>query len=104
MKTFTRSLIAGALMMLMIPAAAMAYDGCGYGYRPGYVQRDINRDRAQLHYDREDIARDRYQLHQDLAYGNWRVARAERADINRDYNQMQGRRMDLGRDYQRFGY
>ena len=95
MKLFTKSLIAGALMMLMLPAGAMAYDGCGYGYRPGYVYRDRGFERQQLRYEQADLARDRYRLNQDLAYGNWRSARAQRADMNRDLNRMQ---------WQRFGY
>src|ERR1700693_6101196 len=104
MKVFTKSLIAGALMMLMVPADAMAYDGCGWGYRPGYVYRDIGRDRHRLRYAEADIARDRYPLNQDLAYGNWRAAQAQRADINRDLNNMRWDRIDLAHDCQRFGY
>jgi hypothetical protein len=105
MKLFAKSLIAGALIMLTVPAAAMAYDGCGYGYRPGaYSYRDIGRDRHNLRYEERDIARDRYRLNQDLAYGNWRAARAQQADINRDINNIRRDRFDLNRDYQRFGY
>jgi hypothetical protein len=104
MKLFTKTLIAGALMMFVVPATAMAYDGCGWGYRPGYVYRDMSRDRHQLRYEQADLARDRYRLDRDLAYGNWWAARARRADINRDLNRMQWQRMDLSRDYQSFGY
>jgi hypothetical protein len=105
MKLFAKTLIAGALMMLTVPAAAMAYEGCCCGHRPdAYSYRDIGRDRRNLRYEERDVARDRYRLNQDLAYGNWRAARAQRADINHDLNNMQRDRFDLNHDYQHFGY
>lgn len=105
MKQFTKTLLAGALMMLVVPASAMAYDGCGWGYRPGaYTYRDFGREQNRLRYERRDLARDRYRMQQELAYGNWRAARAQQADINRDVNQMRWQRYYLAHDYQRFGY
>ncbi len=105
MKLFAKTLIAGALMMITLPAAAMAYDGCCCGHQPGaYSYGAARYDRRNLRYEEHDFARDRYRLNQDLAYGNWRAARAQRADINRDINNIQQDRFDLNRDYQRFGY
>jgi hypothetical protein len=105
MKLITKGMIAGALMMLMVPAAAMANDGCYRGYgRTGWEQRDFGRDRRDLRNDERDVARDRYRLNQDLADGNWRAARAQRADINGDLRDIHRDRIDLHRDYQGFDY
>jgi hypothetical protein len=101
MKSFGKILLAGALMLLTMPAAAMAYDGCyggfhgGYygGYRPGaYAYRDMR-------YRQYDVARDRYRLHRDLELGDWRAARAQRADMYHDYNQMRRDRFDMNYGY-----
>ena len=104
MKAFTKTLIAGAMILLMAPAA-MAYDGCRWGYRPsGYVYNDMARDRHRIWREENDIARDRYRLNQELAYGNWRAARAQQADINRDLYRLHENRRDLAHDYYRYGY
>jgi len=90
-KLITRGLIAGALMMLMVPTAAMAHDGCYREYRhAGWRERDL--------------AHDRYELQRDLAYGNWRAARAERADIQRDEWNLHRDRFEQYPYYQRYGY
>lgn len=90
-KLFTKSLIAGALMMLMVPAAAMAQGPCYDGYR-------------HMAWQQRDLARDRFQLRRDMAYGNWPAARAERADIRHDEWNLNRERVAQYRDYQRFGY
>ena len=101
MKTLGKILMAGALMLLTMPAAAMAYDGCyrGYygGYRPGgYSYHDFR-------YRQDDLARDRYRLHRDLEFGDWRAARAQRADMYHDYNQMRRDRFNMNYGYP-YGY
>jgi hypothetical protein len=90
-KLFSRGLIAGASMLLMVPAAAMAHEGCHEWHR-------------HASWRERDIARDRYQLQRDLAYGNWRAARAERADIERDEWNLHRDRFVQYPYYQRYGY
>jgi hypothetical protein len=96
MKLISKSLIAGALLMLMAPMAAQAQD-CYFhrAFYPGVRHYDRFLDRRDLRHDWHDVGRDRFRLHGDLAYGNWYAARAQRADIARDLADIHGDRWDL---------
>ncbi len=97
MKLITKGTIAGALMLLMVPAAAMAGSCYQYGgYQHGRVARFERRD---VHNDWRDVARDRYRLRQDLAQGRYRAARAQQADIRHDIADIRGDQFALRRDY-----
>jgi hypothetical protein len=102
MKSLTVWVLAGALLILAAPMAAQAHDWDhglrdrdGYGWR----HRDIVRDRHDIRGDWRDVNRDRYELREDVADGNWRAARAERADIRRDLGDIHRDRWDVYRDY-----
>jgi len=102
MKLITKGAIAGALMLLMVPAAAMAGSCYPYaGYERGgeirYEQRDI-------HNDWRDVARDRYHLHRDWAEGRYGAARAQEADIRHDMADIRGDQYALRRDYRGYPY
>lgn len=100
MKFISKSLIAGALLMLMVPMVAQAQD-CYFdrAYYSGWGHYDRVRDRRDLRRDWRDVARHHFQLRHDIAYGNWYAARAQRADIARDLADVHGDRWDLYRDY-----
>ena len=97
MKLIAKGTIAGALMLLMVPAAAMA--GSCYPYR-GYDRgREARYERRDIHNDWRDVARDRYRLRHDLAEGRYRAARAQQADIRHDMADIRGDQFALRRDY-----
>ncbi len=103
MKSLTAWVLAGALLVLSAPMAAQAHEwrehGVRHAYGYGWRQRDVVRDRHDIHGDWRDVNRDRYQLRGDIANGNWTAARAERADIRRDLGDIHRDRWDLHRDY-----
>jgi hypothetical protein len=104
MKLTTKGAIAGGLMLLMVPAAAMAQGPC-YSYRryaPG--AREMRYDRRDIHNEWRDVARDRYQLRQDVAEGRYRAARAQECDIRRDMANIRGDQVALRRDYRGYPY
>jgi len=105
MKLFSKSLIAGALLLLIAPMAAQARDCDFYRrYHPGWRHYDIYRDRRDLRHDWRDVGRDRFALRRDLANGYWGAARAQRADIGRDLADIRGDRRDVYRDYRYLPY
>lgn len=99
MKLVTRSLIGGALLMLMAPMAAQARDCHFHHSYWGWRHHDIFRDRRDLRADWRDVAHDRQRLRWDIANGDWYAARAQRADITRDLGDIRGDRRDLYHDY-----
>jgi hypothetical protein len=105
MKLWSKSLIAGALLMLMAPMAAQARDFDFHrGYCRGWGHYDIYRDRRDIRHDWRDVGRDRFFLHRDLANGNWAAARFQRADIRNDLRDIHGDRWDLYRDHRFLPY
>ncbi len=98
MKLITKGTIAGALMLLMVPAAAMA------GPCYPYSGREIRYEQRDLHNDWRDVARDRYNLHRDWAEGRYGAARAQQADIRRDMGDIRGDQFALRHDYGWYRY
>jgi hypothetical protein len=97
MKLITKGTIAGALMLLMVPAAAMAGPCYPYG---GYARdRAIGYERRDIRNDWRDVSRDRYNLNRDLAEGRYGAARAQEADIRRDMADIHSDQFALRRDY-----
>ncbi len=78
MKLITKGTIAGALVLLMVPAAAIA------GPCYPYSGREIRYEQRDIHNDRRDMALDRYNLHRDLVEGRYSAARAQEADIRHE--------------------
>jgi hypothetical protein len=103
MKLVTKGTIVGALMMLAVPATAMAgpcypyrhYDraGCNLSYR-----------RRDLRNDWRDVSRDRYNLHRDLAEGRYGAARAQEADIRHEMADIRGDQFALRRESRGYPY
>lgn len=100
MKSLTAWTLAGALLILVAPMTAQAYEwGARFHHPYGWRHRDIVNDRRDIHRDWRDVKRDRWALRQDLANRNWGAARAEQADIYRDLGDINKDRRDLYRDY-----
>ena len=75
--------IAGILLLVGIGVApALAWDG---------DRRDIRQDEAK-------IAHDRRELRRDLCYGNYSAARHERAELRREYRDLNRDRREHYRD------
>jgi hypothetical protein len=74
--------LAGVLLLIGLGAGTMfAEDGW--------------RDRRDIQHDEARIARDRQELRRDLYYGNYRAARHERRELDREYRDLNRDRRDL---------
>jgi hypothetical protein len=93
--------LAGLMFLVFAGAGSMMAQSNGGYYRDRDLRGDYADRRADIQDIRRDeakIAHDRWELRRDLYYGNYRAAAHERAELRREYRDINRDRADVYRD------
>jgi len=101
-RTGMKRTLAGLMFLVFAGAGSMmAQNNYGYYHRDRDLRGDYADRRADIRDIRRDeakIAHDRWELRRDLYEGNYRAAAHERAELRREYRDINRDRADVYRD------